>query len=245
MIPFGMPRPDLLVFQHVAVEHPGVLRDFLREDGLAWHAVELDAGDAIPDLRDFRGLVVMGGPQDVWEEDLHPWLRDEKAAIREAVERRMPVLGVCLGHQLLAEALGGEVGRASRPEVGVMEVELTEAGRTSDFLAGLPERLACLQWHGAEVKRAPEGARVLASSPVTAVQAFSVGDRALGIQFHVEITPTTVSDWAAIPAYAAALERTLGPGAVARLEREAAARMAAFNRTARVFYENFRKVTGL
>jgi GMP synthase-like glutamine amidotransferase len=187
----------------------------------------------------------MGGPQDVWEEDLHPWLRDEKAAIREAVERRMPVLGVCLGHQLLADALGGEVGRAARPEVGVMDVELAEAGRTSDFFAGLPERLACLQWHGAEVKRAPEGARVLASSPVTAVQAFSVGDRALGIQFHVEITPTTVSDWAAIPAYAEALEKTLGQGAVASLERDAAARMAGFNRTARVFYENFRKVTGL
>jgi GMP synthase-like glutamine amidotransferase len=239
-------RSDILVFQHVAVEHPGILRDFLRADGLSWQAVELDEGEAIPDLRDFRGLVVMGGPMDVWEEDLHPWLRDEKAAIREAVrERRMPVLGVCLGHQLLAEALGGEVGKASRPEVGLMEVELTAAGRMSDFLAGLPERLTCLQWHGAEVKRAPAGAQVLASSPVSAVQAFAIGDRALGIQFHVEITPATVGEWAVIPEYAAALERTLGPGAVASLERETAARMASLNRTARVFYDNFRKVTGL
>jgi GMP synthase-like glutamine amidotransferase len=157
----------------------------------------------------------------------------------------MPVLGVCLGHQLLAEALGGEVGKASRAEVGLREVELTEAGRRSDFLAGVPERITCLQWHGAEVKRAPEGAQVLASSPVSAVQAFAVGDRALGLQFHVEITPATVGEWAVIPEYAASLERTLGPGAVAELDREAAQRMAALNRMARVFYDNFRKVTGL
>jgi GMP synthase-like glutamine amidotransferase len=239
-------RSDILVFQHVAVEHPGILRDFLREDGLTWRAVELDDGEAIPDLRDFRGLVVMGGPMDVWEEDLHPWLRDEKAAIREAVvERRMPVLGVCLGHQLLAEALGGEVGKAPRPEVGLLEVELTEAGRRSTFLAGVPERLTCLQWHGAEVRRAPEGAQVLASSPVSAVQAMAIGDRALGIQFHVEITPATVAEWAVIPSYAAALEKTLGEGAVPNLQREADRQMAALNRTARIFYDNFRKVTGL
>jgi GMP synthase-like glutamine amidotransferase len=239
-------RSDILVFQHVAVEHPGILRDFLREDGLTWRAVELDDGEAIPDLRDFRGLVVMGGPMDVWEEDLHPWLRDEKAAIREAVvERRMPVLGVCLGHQLLAEALGGEVGKAPRPEVGLLEVELTEAGRRSNFLAGVPERLTCLQWHGAEVRRAPEGAQVLASSPVSAVQAMAIGDRALGIQFHVEITPATVAEWAVIPSYAAALEKTLGEGAVPNLQREADRQMAALNRTARIFYDNFRKVTGL
>jgi GMP synthase-like glutamine amidotransferase len=240
-----MPRADVLVFQHVAVEHPGILRDFLREDGLTWRAVELDLGEPIPDLADFRALVVMGGPMDVWEEDLHPWLRAEKAAIRAAFERRMPVLGICLGHQLLAEALGGEVGLASRPEVGLMEVELTASGRASGFLAGLPANLACLQWHGAEVKRAPAGAEVLAASPVSAVQAMAVGDRALGIQFHVEITPATVGEWAAIPAYAAALEKTLGADAVANLERETAQRMAALNQTARVFYHNFRRVTGL
>ena len=86
--------PRLLVFQHLNVEHPGVFRDFMREDGIEWQAVELDRGEPIPDLSDYDGLWVMGGPMDVWEEEQYPWLKAEKAAIREAVvDRQMPFLG--------------------------------------------------------------------------------------------------------------------------------------------------------
>ena len=95
----------ILVFQHIAIEHPGIFRDFFRDDGVRWTAVELDQGEAIPDLTDFDALWVMGGPMDAWQEDAHPWLVPEKAAIRRAVtELNMPFLGVCLGHQLLADA---------------------------------------------------------------------------------------------------------------------------------------------
>ena len=229
-----------LVLQHIAVEHPGIFRDFMREDGIGWDTVELDEGEAIPPLDGYDALISMGGPMDVFEEDAHPWLADEKAAIREAVrERGMPFLGVCLGHQLLADALGGRVEAMAGPEVGILEVELTEAGRADPLLAGLGPRVTCLQWHGCAVTALPEGSVVLASSPACAIQAFRVGGSAWGIQYHVEQTPATVGEWGAVPAYSQSLERVLGPGSLGRLDAEAARHMPSFNRDARRLYDNF------
>jgi GMP synthase-like glutamine amidotransferase len=237
--------PKVLVFQHIPVEHPGVFRDFLREDGIGWRAVELDAGESIPDLGAYDALWVMGGPMDVWEDDLHPWLEAERAAIREAVlERKMPFLGFCLGHQLLAQALGGAVGPAAEPEIGIREVVLTEEGRTSPIFEGVPVTHACLQWHGAEVLQPPPGARILAAAQACAVQALGVGSHAFSIQYHVEITDRTVPEWGAVPAYGQALERALGAGALAGFEAEAAAGMADFNRNARRIYDNFMRISG-
>ena len=235
-----MTPPRILVFQHIAIEHPGVFRDYMQDAGIRWQAVELDAGEPIPDLGGYDALWVMGGPMDVWQEDEHPWLAPEKAAIREAVvERRMPFFGFCLGHQLLAEAMGGEVGRAATPEVGIMDIELTEAGRNHPVFAGLPSRGPCLQWHGAEVTKAPAGASVLARSPACRVQALAFGDAVVSVQYHVELTTDTVPQWGEVPEYAAALEATLGAGALVRLRAEAQHAMADFNHTARVLFDNW------
>lgn len=229
----------ILVFQHADAEHPGVFRQLLAEDGHDWTAVNLHRGERPPDPEAFDALWVMGGPMDVWQEAEHPWLAEEKAIIRHAVaDRGMAFLGLCLGHQLLAEALGGRVGPGT-PEIGVLPVAFTEAGAESLFLDGIEAPFETLQWHGAEVKAAPEGARILATSPACAVQAMSWGPRALSMQFHVEVEPDTVAAWAAIPEYSAALERALGPGAADRLAAECAARMGAFNRLAERIYINW------
>ena len=220
-----------------------MFRNLFREDGYSWDVVELDRGDAIPDLSPYDLMLVMGGPQDVWQESEHPWLVEEKAAIRQFVVRmQRPFLGVCLGHQLLAAALRGAVGLSEAPEVGVMTVELTAAGRADPLFRGVSSPMTVLQWHGAEVTSLPAGATVLASSEHCAVQAFRYGARAYGLQYHVEITGDTVDEWAEIPVYAEALGRALGDDAQDALRSDVAERLASFGDDCRSLYRNLKRV---
>jgi GMP synthase-like glutamine amidotransferase len=232
----------ILVFQHIAVEHPGVLTSFLDAGGHACDAVELDAGEAIPDPDRYDMLWVMGGPMDVWDEDAYPWLVPEKAAIRRWVSAGKPYLGVCLGHQLLADALGGRVGPGAAPEVGLLPVALTEAGRDDPLFRGLPRDGICFQWHGAAVLEPPVGAHVLARSEVCPVQAIRVGDRAYGLQYHQEVTPAMVAAWGDVPAYAQSLEAAMGPGAMDALLTATERHAAALSASARALYDNLMAV---
>lgn len=229
----------VVVLQHADAEHPGYLRTLLARDGHSMEVVNLHRGAALPGLEGVDAVWAMGGPMDVWQEDLFPWLIAEKRFIREAVaERGIPFLGVCLGHQLLASALGGTVGKGGT-EVGVLPVTLTEGGARSQFFDQIDSPLSALQWHGAEVKSVPEGARVLAASQVCPVQAFAWGPAALGVQFHVEIENSTVREWLEIPEYARALCDVMGPQGPDHLESACAVRMADLNRTAEQFYGNW------
>jgi GMP synthase-like glutamine amidotransferase len=229
----------IAVFQHVAVEHPGAFRQLWRENGDEWCTVELDTGDRIPDLNDFDLLVAMGGPMDVWQEDLYPWLDPEKAAILHWVkDLGRPFLGICLGHQLLAAALGGVVRLMDQPEIGIGEVTLTDAGRRDPLFVGFAPPVQTFQWHGAEISRLPDGAEVLAMNSSCPIQAFRYGPHAYGLQYHVEITASTVEEWSNIPDYRVGLERMLGAGAAARLSATLAHRLGSFTASARRLNEN-------
>jgi len=229
----------ILVFQHLDVEHPGIFRSFWNAAGHDWRAVELDAGEPIPTLDGFDLLAVMGGPMDVWQDKTYPWLVREKAAIRRWVrDLKRPYFGVCLGHQLLAAALGGAVGLMARPEVGLSRVDLTPDGQDDPLFQGFEPSFETFQWHGAEVNRLPEGARILAGNSACPAQAIRVGPHAYGLQFHTEIEASAVDEWEQIPEYRASLEKAIGATEAARLGAKIAPKMAAFNAAARLLNDN-------
>jgi GMP synthase (glutamine-hydrolysing) len=211
----------LLVLQHIACEPPAAFEDELRSRGVELVRVELDEGDALPEPGEFAGIVVMGGPMGAYEDDRHAWLAGEKRFLREAVERDLPVWGVCLGAQLLAASLGARVYQGERAEVGLLPVELTQAAAGDPVFGDAPPSFPTLQWHG-DTFDLPEGAVLLARSPAYRSQAFRIG-RSYGLQFHVEVTPELAAQWGEVPAYAESLEAILGPGALDRLVSELAA----------------------
>jgi GMP synthase-like glutamine amidotransferase len=218
----------VLVLQHIACEPPGAYEDVLLERGATIHRVELDEGEPLPERSDFDAIVAMGGPMSVNDEDEHPWLRDEKRLIGDAVRDGVPYWGACLGVQLLAASLGARVYPGEEPEVGLLPVSLTDAGRADPVLEGLPETFTTLQWHG-DTFDLPTGAVRLAGSPAYPNQAFRYAN-AYGVQFHLEVSDEMAREWASVPAYADSLERVLGPhaadGFVAQIEAHSAGMLA-------------------
>lgn len=218
-----------LVLQHIACEPPGVFEDVLRERGAVLRRVEIDAGEPLPDWREFDSIIAMGGPMSVNDEAELPWLIEEKRAIGDAVRAGVPYWGVCLGVQLLAASLGARVYPGPEPEVGLLPVELTAEGHADPVFGGLGDALVTLQWHG-DTFDLPVGAVRLASSPAYVNQAFRF-ERAYGVQFHLEVSAEMAREWAEVPAYVASLERTLEadatPAFLAAIEENADAMRSA------------------
>ena len=234
-----------IVLQHIKIEDPGYIKDLMLADGWNLTTIELDEGDKIPkNLNEFDAMLCMGGPMDTWMEKEFPWLIEEKLRIKEFVlDMEKPFLGFCLGCQLLGEVVGGQVVKSSIPEIGILDINFSEDKNQDKLFSSFPDKIKALQWHSYEVKNIEKNKNVtlLASSSSTKYQIFKYKNHAYGIQFHIEIKNTTVSDWGCVPEYKSALEAQFGDGALEKFDQEAKANMKQMNNFSTILYSKFKK----
>jgi GMP synthase (glutamine-hydrolysing) len=189
----------VLVFQHVAHEILGTFHPLLKDAKMRIRYANFARHPELaPKMRDYCGLVVLGGPMGVYDADRYPHLRAELHCIREAVEQGKPVLGICLGAQLIASALGGEVKPTTQPEIGWYDVRLTEEGGRDPLLGELRPTERVFQWHQ-DAFVTPPGAVALADSERCPHQAFRYRDNVYGFQFHVEADAPMIARWLKVP----------------------------------------------
>jgi GMP synthase (glutamine-hydrolysing) len=218
--------PKLLVCQHVAWEPLGTLDRKLRSSGFRIRYVNFGRDPhAKPDLDGYGGLVILGGPMNVDDVGRHPHLATEVELVQKAIDRRIPVLGICLGAQLIAKALGAAVRLADRMEIGWHDIALTEAGRADPVLGhvGTPTRL--FQWHE-DVFDLPPGATHLATSERCAYQAFRYGADVYAFQFHLEVDEPLIDRWLGVPTHLRQIESLGGELDANRIRRETRERIA-------------------
>jgi GMP synthase (glutamine-hydrolysing) len=192
----SMPKPVVLAIQHIDVEPPGLVASAVEAAGGSVQTVRVFEGAPVPrEIERYAGLVVMGGPMGVYDAANYPHVLDEARLIERALAAHLPILGICLGGQLLASVLGAEVYPGSRKEIGWFPVTLEPEARKDPVFSGLPPSFTPMHWHG-DVFDLPAGATSLARSAQTRHQAFVFGDRAYGVLFHLEYTVPQVDEMA-------------------------------------------------
>jgi GMP synthase (glutamine-hydrolysing) len=236
--------PRLLVFQHVAVEPLGTLDALIRARGhrIRFHNFERHPG-AEPSVDRYRGLIVLGGPMNVEDQHRRPHLKTELKAIERALEQGKPVLGICLGAQLLAHVLGAPVQRHRLAELGWHELEMSAEGRSDPVLGAAGERLPVFQWHSYSYDL-PNGATHLARTETCEQQAFRFGSNAYGFQFHLEADAAVIERWLALPAFRAELAAAGLHTDAQSIGAETAKLVGATRRSADAVFNNFLDLIG-
>lgn len=190
-------NPRVLVIEHADVCPPALLGNWLVEQGLELDVCRPWAGQPLPDLAGYAGVVVLGGPMGADDDETHAWLGPTKRLIRTAVAADVPLLGVCLGHQLIASALGGRVApNASGQQLGLLDVGWTSDAGDDALVGPLATPRRGVHFNNDVVVELPEGAVVLARAPEGQLQVVRFGPRAWGVQLHPEVDSDVVASWA-------------------------------------------------
>ncbi|MGO9614194.1 MAG: type 1 glutamine amidotransferase [Dissulfurispiraceae bacterium] len=194
---------SVLICKNTATEGPGTIEDFLGRESLPCRIVDLSEEQDLPDTSLFKVLIMLGGPMSVNETAAYPYLQAEENLVRDFIAKKKAVLGICLGSQIMAKALGANVYRGLRKEIGWHDIDLTDEGTRDPVMMKLAlhpltgdisRKVKVFHWHG-ETFDIPQGAKRLASSALYANQAFSYGGKAYALQFHMEVTKTMIYDW--------------------------------------------------
>jgi GMP synthase-like glutamine amidotransferase len=185
---------NVLIIKHVDIEGPGQIEDCLKEEKISHRILNLEQHGRFPKLNDLSHIVLLGGPMNVYEEDRYPFLKDEDLFIKEAIQRGKVVLGICLGAQLIAKALGAKVFKAPVKEIGWYDVSLTEKGSKDPFFSQFPTKFPVFQWHE-DTFEIPKAAQLIATSTSVAHQAFRYGENVYALQFHLEVTEEMIKEW--------------------------------------------------
>lgn len=237
-------HPRILVFKHVAAEPLGTLDALIRARGHRIRFVNFERHpDAEPSLDRYRGLIVLGGPMNVEDQGRRPHLKTELRLIEQALTQNKPVLGICLGAQLLAHALGADVRRHHQPEIGWYDLTTTKAGREDPVLSPLGDVAPVFQWHGRTFDL-PDGAQHLARTATCEQQAFRYGSNAYGFQFHLEMDRALIERWLDIPNYRAELEASGLPHDADAIRTLTGERIDAMQARADAVFNNFLDLVG-
>lgn len=237
----------VIVFRHVPHEGLGTIASVLSRYGFSPRTVDIARGrPALPPVKSLAGLIVMGGPMGVYEQDRFPFLKRELDYIRKAIAADKPVLGICLGSQLIARALGARVYPNGKKEIGWYRVHLTAEGQKDPLMNGAEAPRAkaprakapwVFQWHG-DTFDLPQGARRLASSPLCQNQAFRFGQNVYGLQYHLEVDGPMILDWLNQPGAERELA-AVGPRTRSKIEGGFRLRLPALRPLARRFFSGF------
>ncbi len=223
----------IAVFRFSSTEGPAYFADWLDASALPWRLVALDEGAGVPrDPRAFSGIAMMGGPMSA--NDALPWIAPLSTLLRDAVAANVPIIGHCLGGQLLAQALGAPVARAANPEIGWIDVDVADAAARSNWFGGR-RSFTTFQWHYEAFALPPGATRVLGNA-FTANQAYVVDDRHIGLQCHVEMTEALVETWLGAGAGELPAESTAAMQSAADMRCDLATRVEALHDVASDIY---------
>lgn len=232
----------ILIIKHIEIEGPGSIEKFFLNTALNiktvdFKIIDLSKKEALPDnLEGVEAIISLGGPMNVYEEDKYPFLKDEDRLLKKAIKEEVPVLGICLGAQLLAKACGAKVKKADSKEVGWHKVSFTDSGRRDPLFENLPRELPVFQWHEDTFEIPKDGVH-LAKSAACQNQAFRFGGAAYGLQFHIEVTPDMIESW--VNEYVKNSDRDIESK---NMLIEAYKRKEAFERKAGLIYLNFARI---